>query len=132
MPDLLAQSLARTTSRSLKLVVLDTCASMKQAKVLVMLGVPYAIGIYDDIVDDVATDFYTRFYSQIGSGGDLKLAGRRGLRRRRPGRSSPTRRQGSRSSRSSNNPSSRRSIFRGWSVAMNSIPSQGAVRVTIG
>jgi hypothetical protein len=72
--DLLAQSLARTTSRSLKLVVLDTCASMKQAKVLIRLGIPYAIGIYDDIVDDVATDFYARFYSQIGSGGDLKSA----------------------------------------------------------
>jgi hypothetical protein len=72
--DLLAQSLARTTSRSLKLVVLDTCASMKQAKVLVELGVPYAIGIYGDIADDVATDFYARFYSQIGSGGDLKSA----------------------------------------------------------
>jgi len=70
----LAQSLARTTSRSLKLVILDTCGSMKQAKILIGLGVPYAIGIYGDIVDDVATDFYARFYSQIGSGGDLKSA----------------------------------------------------------
>lgn len=72
--DLLAQSLARTTSRSLKLVVLDTCASMRQAKMLTKLGVPYAIGVYGDITDDVATDFYARFYSQIGSGGDLKSA----------------------------------------------------------
>ena len=47
---------------------------MKQAKMLIKLGVPYAIGVYDDIVDDVATDFYARFYSQIGLGGDLKSA----------------------------------------------------------
>ena len=78
--DLLAQSLARTTSRSLKLVVLDTCASMKQAKVLVMLGVPYAIGIYDDIVDDVATDFYTRSLQSDRFRRRSEIGGRRGLR----------------------------------------------------
>jgi len=72
--DLLASALAQTNSRSLKLVVLDTCYSMHQAMRLTKLGVPYAVGIYDAIADDVATEFYSIFYSQLASGGNLKAA----------------------------------------------------------
>src|SRR5262249_41828150 len=42
--DRLARIIARSKSASLKLVVLDTCYSMDQAKKLTQLGLPYAIG----------------------------------------------------------------------------------------
>jgi hypothetical protein len=72
--DQLASALARTTSKSLKLVILDTCDSMGQAKLLTKLGIGHAIGIYDGIADDVATEFYATLYSQLASGGDLATA----------------------------------------------------------
>jgi hypothetical protein len=70
----LAHALAATRSPSLRLVVLDTCHSMQQAKILTARGVGHAVGIYDYIVDNVATDFYTAFYSQLASGHDLRSA----------------------------------------------------------
>ena len=72
--DRLASALASTNSRFLKLVILDTCYSMQQAKRLTARGVGYAIGIYDAIADDVAIDYYATFYSQIASGSSLRIA----------------------------------------------------------
>jgi hypothetical protein len=70
----LADALARVRNKSLRLVILDTCYSMQQAKRLTERGVPYAIGIYDAIADDVATDFYADFYNQLASGHDLETS----------------------------------------------------------
>lgn len=70
----LADLIADSNDGSLRLVVLDTCYSMQQAKRLTTRGIPYAIGIYDAISDDVATEFYSCFYNNIASGKNLEAA----------------------------------------------------------
>jgi len=70
----LADLIADSNNGSLRLVVLDTCYSMQQAKRLTKRGVPYAVGIYDAIADDVATEFYGCFYNAIAAGRDIKSA----------------------------------------------------------
>jgi len=72
--DQLASALAQTSARSIRLIVLDTCYCMQQAKKLTYQGVPFAVGIYDAIADDVATEFYSAFYNQLASGSNLKAA----------------------------------------------------------
>lgn len=65
--DRMADLIADSNDGSLRLVVLDTCYSMQQAKKLTANGVPYAIGISDAIADDVASDFYSGFYNAIAN-----------------------------------------------------------------
>jgi len=72
--DRLADALANANDGSIKVVVLDTCYSMQQAKRIVSRGLSHAIGIYDAIADDVATNFYGVFYNNIASGISLKSA----------------------------------------------------------
>jgi hypothetical protein len=70
----LADLIAGSNDGSLRLVVLDTCYSMQQAKRLTARGIPYAVGIYDAISDDVATEFYSCFYNSLASGKSLETA----------------------------------------------------------
>lgn len=70
----LADALASANDGSVKLVVLDTCYSMHQAKRLVSRGLSHAIGIYDAIADDVATKFSGVFYNDIAAGHSLAAA----------------------------------------------------------
>ena len=70
----LADLISDSNDGTLRLVVLDTCYSMQQAKRLTSRGVPYAIGIYDSIADEVSTEFYACFYNSIASGKDLHLS----------------------------------------------------------
>lgn len=72
--DLLADALARANQGFLKLVIMDTCYSMQQAKRLVSKGLSHAIGIYDAIADDVATKFFGVFYNNIASEISLESA----------------------------------------------------------
>jgi hypothetical protein len=70
----LADLISDSNDGTLRLVVLDTCYSMQQAKRLTSSGVPYAIGIYDSIADEVSTEFYSCFYNSIASGKDLQVS----------------------------------------------------------
>jgi Domain of unknown function (DUF4062) len=72
--DQLASALAQTSVQSIRLIVLDTCYCMQQAKKLTYQGVPFAVGIYDAIAVDVSTEFYSTFYNQLAAGNNLKAA----------------------------------------------------------
>lgn len=55
----------------LRLIFLNGCSTLQQAKELVEAGVPAVIGTSQSIADDVATQLATRFYKSLGQGGTL-------------------------------------------------------------
>jgi hypothetical protein len=63
----------RSLDRGLKLVVIDTCFSLRCATT-VAKAVPCAMGVEGDIYEDDATTFYRTFYQAVASGRSLKDA----------------------------------------------------------
>lgn len=55
----------------LRLIFLNGCSTLQQAKELVEAGVPAVIGTSQSIADDVATQLASRFYQSLGQGGTL-------------------------------------------------------------
>jgi len=55
----------------LRLIFLNGCSTLQQAKELVEAGVPAVIGTSQSIADDIATQLAARFYKSLGQGGTL-------------------------------------------------------------
>ena len=68
----LAEILA-SYQKSLRLVILDTCFSLPQARTIVK-KVDMAIGVASAIADPVAIDFFAMFYNAVASGVSIKHA----------------------------------------------------------
>jgi hypothetical protein len=65
--------LVKKFSQSLRLVVLDTCYSLPQARMLAQ-SIPCAIGVSGAIPEPVATSFFALFYNGIGNGCSVSRA----------------------------------------------------------
>jgi hypothetical protein len=65
--------LFRNLADTVRLVVVDTCRSLKSAREL-SAAVDFAIGVEGDIYDDDATCFYRQFYSALARGLTLTKA----------------------------------------------------------
>jgi hypothetical protein len=70
--DRLAALLARSHTM-LQLVILDTCRSLSQAR-LITSTVNFAIGVAGDIAEPVAINFFAMFYNALANGASVKRA----------------------------------------------------------
>jgi hypothetical protein len=71
--DMALAGMFQSLDQGLKLVIIDTCFSLRCANTIAKV-VPCAIGVEGDIYEDDATNFYSVFYQALASGRSIKDA----------------------------------------------------------